>query len=107
MTKYPLKKFDSILTDEAQLYGPGAFDWEYHQEVDTLVIRFLTSETYHLSDKYVWEHAQVKPKTHWKWDENMDKPNLSPSILIKSSDGKNSWKERFHGYIRNGYLEIL
>ncbi len=37
----------------------------------------------------------------WKWNENAEKPTVSPSILVPI-EGK-----RCHSYIRNGFIDFL
>ena len=120
---YPLKQFEVVHGEgdaEAHAYGPGAFCWFYAEGVR--YIAFLTTDQYYKSDKYVSEHVPVEPVEfgpHWKWDGNEDSPNLNPSILcktkmpVKGPDGKVDydrpweWQEKFHGWIRNGHLEML
>ncbi len=37
----------------------------------------------------------------WKWNENAEKPTVSPSILVPIEG------QRCHSYIRNGFIDFL
>ena len=108
--RYPLRRFLVVKgegDEEAQAYGPGAYCWTAPRE-GVQLLQFLTPTRYYMSEKWVEEHAQVEPFDHWTWNGDLDNPSLSPSILIKTRDGVSlAWREVFHGYIRNGYLEVL
>jgi len=46
----------------------------------------------------------------WNWNNDYDKPTLSPSFLIhgyKFDDNKNSVPFRCHSFIKNGRIQFL
>lgn len=55
--------------------------------------------TYH---RYVIEGKNGYSGPVWSWNNDMEKPTLSPSLLISYQDGK-----KCHLFVRSGMLEFL
>lgn len=104
---YPLKQFDEVYgmeDDEAQKYGPGAFCWDGAPD-GNLYLWFLTPRQFYMSDKYVPESVPVTGPQAWQWDGSKDNPNIHPSIQTGYTHN-GEFHETFHGYVRDGVLEI-
>lgn len=44
----------------------------------------------------------------WSWNKNLDKPTISPSILVKwNTDGSNKLDKICHSFVRDGNIQFL
>ena len=112
MTSYPLRRFADIHTDEADLYGPGAFSWTTTilpdgKHVKTICFLYPPHDEHDFGFHYCHVEDPGNGQNWWKMDGDDNRPNLSPSILIWTSRPGREKVEFFHGYIRNGNLEAL
>ena len=116
MTTYPLKRFNAVYgngDEDAQAYGPGAFCWTWPPDGSPRQIEFLTPRKWYPGGddaRWIPESVPVQEGAGvqgvWGWDGDWDNPRVNPSILCKQPDGNGGWREVFHGFIRNGQLEV-
>ena len=111
MTKFTMKRFPDcdpdnpdwpgVFSVDAKTYGIGAFCYD----TDDRDLPYILFRHPNKDGKVEVGSLPLEGKG-WTFDGDRDKPNISPSILYRIQlDGQ--WVEIFHGFIRNGVLEVL
>ena len=102
-------------TPEAKAFGPGAFSWETDGNgIRWLIFRYpdkvsrnSDGDSVGIGAVPVYRAGEERPPREYvnqrEWDGNEEHPTLMGSVAIRTTE----WEERFHGYVRVGWLDVL
>ena len=95
-----------VYIHEAKQYGAGAFCYDVDgYGTPYLLFRYPGKADADADEEIAVGSVPLEGKG-WTFDGNEDAPTISPSILYRTLY-EGEWIEKFHGFIRNGYLEVL